>query len=108
MLSLLYPPAQRRKLEHMYQDAFKYHMSISSIAARYRDRATDFTRSDNPDALLGQPAGICARSELPSKLTCSKGKWLQQALDLLMVQRQITAAYELWRANHAAAQQEPR
>jgi hypothetical protein len=100
------PARQRRLLEQLYQDAFEYRMSISSIARRYRNRATDFTRSDNPGALLlGQPAGISARCDLPSKLTSGKGRWLQAALDLLMVLRAITQAYELQRGN--TAQQGP-
>jgi hypothetical protein len=97
-------PLQRRKLEALYLDAFKYRMSIASTAERYLDHTLNFTRGAEP--LLGQPAGIAVRCDLPSQLSCPKGKWLQQALDLLMVLRAVTKAYELWRGN--SAQQEPR
>jgi hypothetical protein len=83
----------------MHLDVFKHRMSVAAAAQSYIHRMLNFrgSGSEHGQADLQQGhAGICVPANLPSKLTCPKGKWLLQALDVLMVTRAIEEAFNQW------------
>ncbi|KAF6251960.1 hypothetical protein COO60DRAFT_1673982 [Scenedesmus sp. NREL 46B-D3] len=101
---------QRRLLESLHLDAVRHCMSIAGTAQRYLASTPVLTAKAEPGALLGQPAGTCVASGLPSKLRGPDGRWLQNALDLLMVMQALEDAFQKWKRSQPdqQGQQQPR